>query len=359
MMMGSTLPLAMVLAAGFGLVETTAAQGLRSRDEINPPVEGLSPDGLRKEVQQAAESVMGPFARKDPRFAPEMEILESVEMNGYVRQKIVYRSEPGSKTPAFLCIPHIAEKTPVPAVLCLHPTDMKVGNGVVVGLGGKPGRQYAAELAERGFVTLSPAYPLMADYWPNLNKLGYESGTMKAIRDNSAALDLLASLPFVEAGSGFAAIGHSLGGHNALFTALFEPRIRCVAVSCAFDRFADYYGGDRKNWFYGKGWCQVRYMPRLSDYRDRLEDIPFDFSNILAALAPRKVWINSPLHDSNFGWKSVEASVAQALEQDEALGLKERFTVHHPDTGHDFPKALRKDAYRMITSVLRPLVEGP
>lgn len=101
--------------------------------------------------------------------------------------------------PAYLCVPKaaLAKGAKVSAVLCLHPTDDKVGVGVVVGLGGKANRQYAAELAERGFVTLSPAYPHLADYQPDLIALGYASGTMKAVWDNVRALDLLDSLPYV------------------------------------------------------------------------------------------------------------------------------------------------------------------
>ena len=49
------------------------------------------------------------------------------------------------------------------------------------GLGGKAHRQYAQELTKRGFVTLSPSYPLLAAYQPDLKALHMPSGTMKAI----------------------------------------------------------------------------------------------------------------------------------------------------------------------------------
>ena len=54
--------------------------------------------------------------------------------------------------------------------------------------------------------------------------LGYASTTMKAIRDNRRAVDVLQSLPFVD-GARLGCIGHSRGGHNAIFTAVFEPRL--------------------------------------------------------------------------------------------------------------------------------------
>jgi hypothetical protein len=56
-----------------------------------------------------------------------------------------------------------------------------------------------------------------------------------------------------------------------------------VASSCGFDAYPDYYDGAERNWFFGRGWCQIRYMPRLSDYRARTKEIPFDFPELLGA----------------------------------------------------------------------------
>ena len=70
-------------------------------------------------------------------------------------------------------------------------------------------------MAERGYVTLSPSYPLLAQYQPDLKALGFTSGTMKAIWDNIRGLDLLETLPFVKKEAGFATIGHSLAGITA------------------------------------------------------------------------------------------------------------------------------------------------
>jgi len=309
----------------------------------------------RAQTLQAMQAVMGQFPSEDRRVKLDVRVEEEVDVGSYVRRLITFQSEPDSRTPAYLCIPKSAlrDNQKAAAVLCLHPTDNKIGHKVVVGLGGREGRQYAAELAERGFITLSPAYPHLANYWPNLGKLGYTSGTMKAIWDNTRALDLLEALPQVDAEHGFGAIGHSLGGHNAIFTAVFDERISAVVTSCGFDSFADYYGGDERNWYFGKGWCQIRYMPRMSDYRGSLNSIPFDFPDLLAALAPRNVFINAPLGDTNFRWNSVAKCVTQARPSYALHGRKENLTVCHADCGHDFPKELRAEAYQLIGSVLR------
>ena len=320
------------------------------------PVETPADWELRRaEIVRGMQEVMGEMPGEDRRVSLEPRVLEEVDRGTYVRRLITYRSEPESRTPAYLCIPKdvLAGKRRAPAVLCLHGTNMEVGHKVVVEPGSRRGRAYAGELAERGYVTLSPAYPHMANYWPNLGALGYVSGTMKAIWDNSRGLDLLSSLPYVDASRGFAAIGQSLGGHNAIYTAVLDQRIRAVVSSCGFDSYLDYYGGDTGRWYFGKGWCQIRYMPRLSNYRGRLEEIPFDFHELLSALAPRPIFINAPLRDGNFQWRSVDRCVAAARPVYRLLGDEKSVVVRHPDCGHDFPNEIRHEAFRFIDSVLK------
>lgn len=320
----------------------------------------------RAEITTAMQQVMGKMPGDERRVDLDVKIENEADCGTYIRRLITYQSEPGSRTPAFLCIPKkvigqdakaLAIKAPAikaPAMLCLHPTDNRVGHQVVVGLGGRAGRQYAAELAERGYVTLSPAYPHLANYWPNLGKLGYVSGTMKAIWDNRRGLDLLESLPYVSSDRGFAAIGHSLGGHNAIYTAVFDQRIAAVVSSCGFDSYLDYMDGDERVWYFGKGWCQIRYMPRMSNFRGKLETIPFDFHELLGAVAPRPMFVCAPLHDSNFRWKSVDACAAAARPVYELLGGMGKLTVKHPDCDHNFPDEMRQASYAMLGSVLQP-----
>ena len=257
--------------------------------------------------------------------------------------------------PAYLLIPKdaLSGKKNVSGILCPHPTDNNIGHKVVVGLGGKANRQYAAELAERGFVTLAPSYPLLANYQPDLKALGWESGTLKAVWDNIRGLDLLESLPFVNAKAGFGTIGHSLGGHNSVYTAVFDQRIKVIVSSCGLDSYLDYYGGNPKNWEPERGWCQTRYMLKLAGYHGRLEEIPFDFHEMIGALAPRMCFINAPLKDSNFKWDSVDRVVAAASHIYKLHGQPGNLLVEHPDCDHDFPDAMREKAYRLFEQHLR------
>ena len=222
----------------------------------------------------------------------------------------------------------------------------------MVGLGGKANRQYGSELAERGYVTLSPNYPLLAKYQPDITALGWESGTLKAVWDNIRGLDLLDALPYVKPGQ-YGAIGHSLGGHNSVYTAVFDKRIQAVVSSCGLDSYLDYYGGKDSHWQPERGWTQTLYMPKLRDYRGRLAEIPFDFHELVGALAPRQVLIIAPLHDANFRHDSVDRIAAAAGEVYKLYGEPARLRVEHPDCNHDFPDAMRELSYKLFDEVLK------
>ena len=300
----------------------------------------------RADILQRMQSVMGHLPGRAQRVALEMRVEEEVDCGRYVRRLITYVPEPQSRVPAYLLVPKAALSgtNPLPAVLALHPTHA-LGHKVVVGLvPGTTNREYAQELAERGFVCLAPAYPLLANYQPDLKTLGYESGTMKAIWDNIRGLDLLESLPFVKSGS-FGAIGHSLGGHNAIYTAVFDQRIKVIVSSCGFDSYRDYKDGDIT------GWTSERYMPKLKQYAP--DRYPFDFHEIIGALAPRSVFVSAPISDTNFKWRSVDAVAASARAVFSLFGKAENLRVEHPDCDHQFPDEMRELAYQLLDQHLK------
>ncbi len=346
----------MVSAASLKAAEIPALRG-QSRTQL---LEYRDEGGKLKTVTTVAEwelrrkaalegflSMTGPLPGEAMRCPLDLRVEEEVDCGSYVRRLISYASCPGGRVPAYLCIPKAAlGGKPAPAVLCLHPTENVIGHKVVVGLGGKPHRQYAAELAERGYVTLAPSYPLLAQYQPDLKALGFTSGTMKAVWDNIRGLDLLETLPFVKKEVGFATIGHSLGGHNSIFTAVLEPRLKAIVSSCGFDSVLDYKDGNLK------GWVQERYILKMGDYLGRPQDVPFDYYELIACLAPRAFYVNAPMKDSNFKWDSVDRIATAAEAVYKLHGAEGSMTIRHPDCDHDFPDAERYESYGVIEQVL-------
>jgi hypothetical protein len=98
-----------------------------------------------------------------------------------------------------------------------------------------------------------------------------------------------------------------------------------------------------------RGWSGPRYMPRIATRYDFSPDqMPFDFPEVLAAIAPRAVLIVAPLHDDNFEVSGVRACVKAARPIYKLLGNPERLHVVYPDAGHDFPDTARVRAYRFL-----------
>ncbi len=312
----------------------------------------------RQQILRQMEQVMGALPSSAIRAPLDVRIESIEETEHYWRVKLSYTAETASagtaaadstpdRVPAYLLVPYQSSEA-LPAMLCLHQTDFEFGKGSVCGLGGRATLYYAHELAEAGYVCLAPDYPGFADYAYDFasDRERYASGTMKAIWNNIRAIDLLEALPCVNR-ERIGAIGHSLGGHNALYTAAFDQRVRCVITSCGFNAFADYYGGDLK------GWSSDRYMPRIaSQYGAVPQQMPFDFPEVLAAIAPRPLFVNAPLHDSNFavdGVRKCEAALRPLLE---LLGKSAATRFVYPDEQHDFPDAVRAEAYVWLKETL-------
>lgn len=321
--------------------------------EILPVKNAADWQERRVEILAGMQRVMGPLPGAEKRCPLDPQVTEEVDCGDYVQRSVSYASEPGSKVPAYLLVPKRALNgaTKAPAVLALHQTH-SAGQKVVVGLGDSTNDEYGVELAKRGFVVLAPPYTMLANYWPDVKSLGYQSGTMKSIWDNMRGLDYLSTLPFVKT-NGFGAIGHSLGGHNGVFTAVFDERIKVVVSSCGLDSFLDYYGGDPQVWKPERGWCQLRYMPALTNYAGRLAEIPFDFHELIGALAPRVCFLSAPLGDTNFKWRSVDEIAKAARPIYQLYGVPQNLQMAHPDCGHLFPAEMREKAYRLLEENLR------
>ena len=275
----------------------------------------------------------------------DLQILEETQTEGVRRIKISYAAEKNDRVTAYLLIP-VDLKVKVPGILCLHQT-IKIGKSEPAGIGGSPNLHYALELAKRGYVTLAPDYPNFGEYSFDPYSNGYSSATMKGIWNHIAAIDLLQSLPEVDPDH-IGCIGHSLGGHNALFLAVFDTRIKAVVTSCGFTSFYKYYGGDLT------GWSHRGYMPVIASVYDKNPaKMPFDFTEVLGALAPRPVFINAPLKDSNFEVSGVYDCVNAAKPVYKLLKAPGKIVMTNPDAPHDFPPAAREEAYSFLDKELK------
>ena len=304
----------------------------------------------RAHILANMQLVMGPLPDASKKVPIDIRVLEEVALNKVIRRKITFAVEKNDRVPAYVLIPKDL-KGKVPAILCLHQTT-PIGKAEPAGLGGKPNLRYGLELAQRGYVTLAPDYSgnparSFGDYKCDPYAMGYVSSTMKGIWNHMRAIDLLQSLPEVD-GNRIGCIGHSLGGHNTMFVAVFDQRIKVMVSSCGFNSFFKYHDGDLTDWS-GPG-----YMPRIATvYEKDPQKMPFDFTELVGALAPRALFISAPKKDCNFEVSGVQDCVKAAKPVYRLLGGPANLAAVYPDAEHDFPPRAREDAYSFIEKALR------
>jgi dienelactone hydrolase len=300
----------------------------------------------RAHILAGMQEVMGPLPDDREKVPLDVKVTAEAVTPHYVRKKLTFAAEKGDRVPAWLLVP--AGRTgKLPAVLCLHQT-VAIGKDEPAGLGKRENLGYARHLAERGYVTLAPDYPSFGEYPYDFARSKFASGSMKAVWNNMRAIDLLVSLPEVDPDR-IGCIGHSLGGHNTMFTAAFDTRIKALVSNCGFTSFPKYYGGNLK------GWTSARYMPLIATkFELKPARMPFDFPEVVASFAPRAFLASAPVGDDNFEVSGVKDCIAAARPVYELLGVPEKLAANYPDCKHDFPPEARKVAYDWLDRWLKP-----
>lgn len=312
----------------------------------------------RRQILDSMQAVMGQLPDRSSLPPMNVQYTDSIRTSHYIRYSIKFTVAENEILPAYLYLPLRADATQkLPAMLALHPTG-KSGKDIVDGRSDLPNRAYAKELAERGYVVIAPDYPSfgdLSDYDFKADR--YVSATMKGIFDNMRCVDLLQARDDVDPDR-IGVIGHSLGGHNAMFVAAFDTRLRVVISSCGWTLMHYYFNGDTAAAVKNGGklwpWAQERYMPLVrTKYRLDIARIPFDFDEVIAAIAPRAFFSNSPLFDANFNLEGVKEGMANASKVYAFLGVAHSLKRYSPPSKHDFPPEVRGAAYHFIDSIFQ------
>jgi len=302
---------------------------------------------------------MGPILGRGPDRVPplDVEVHEETHEHGYVRRLVSYAVEPDERVRAYLLIPDDT-RSPMPAMLCLHPT-FAPGKREPVGLEGSPDKAYAHHLALRGYVCLAPdhvtagertapgleAYDTSAFY----RKHPRWSAVGKATWDAARAVDLLVTLPEVDP-TRIGVIGHSLGGHSSVFAAAFDVRLRACVSNCGLTTFAANPGRlawSRDHWYV--------YLPALRPLFLAGLPAPFDFHEVVALIAPRAFLNISSLTDPStpLSDSALQELALRVREVYRLFGAGDRFSAYFHELGHVFPPESRALAYGWLDRELK------
>jgi dienelactone hydrolase len=169
-------------------------------------------------------------------------VHDQAACDGYVRRRVSY-DVPSGRASAYICVPDDLT-APAPLVFChhQHAGEFDLGKSEVCGLRGDPDQAYAAELAQRGFVTIAPdAIGFEDRNWNDGANVGWFELSSRLVLGRTlladcldevtTALDYATGLPEVDAGRiGF--IGHSYGGRIALWAPAWDDRITASVSNC-------------------------------------------------------------------------------------------------------------------------------
>lgn len=238
-----------------------------------------------------------------------------------------------------------AAKAALPAIIWLHPYSYSSGyNG---GYDVQDTTIYH-RLAKGGFAVLAfdqCGFGLRLlegrdfyDRYPAWSRLG------RMVHDVQRAVDFLSDgrgasqseLPKIRSEQ-ILVVGYSLGGSVGLYAAASDPRITGVACFAGFtplrtDTDQRPTGGIRQLW----EWHALQ--PKLGLFSGREADIPYDFDDVLALIAPRPCLIVSPQRDRFATHADVVACVSKAREAWKTRGAADQFTHLTPDDISRFQK---------------------
>jgi hypothetical protein len=96
-------------------------------------------------------------------------------------------------------------------------------------------------------------------------------------------------------------------------------------------------------------------MPRIREvYGNDPDRVPFDFQEVLGAIAPRAVFVSAPLQDGNFDNAGVRKVMQEAARVYAVYGAAEAtLRAEYPECGHDFPPEVRQQVREWLKERLR------
>lgn len=283
------------------------------------------------------------------------EVLSETEEERHIRLHLRYDTLDGDTVTAFLLAPKQQAAGKLPAIMALHPTANE-GKADTATPQGRPNRRYGADLADRGYVVLAPdtitagerVYEGSSPYQtaPFYERYPAWTAVAKMLADHRQGVDLLVSLDYVDADR-IGAIGHSLGGYNAIFLAGIDERIRAVVSSCGFATFT----GDpnpnrwgRRDWF--------THIPAITDELER-GSVPFEWHEIAALAAPTPLFNWSGQADAIFPhWEPIAEAMRDLHSLYAWLGVPERMFSFDGTSAHDFPAPVQAAAYHFLDTWL-------
>ena len=245
---------------------------------------------------------------------PKVEVLESTRRENFQQLRIRFKWTPDEFTTGYLLIPD--GDTPRPAVVTVY-YEPETAIGLKV-----PDRDFAYQLARRGFVTLSlgttastqaKTYSL---YYPSIEKAEVQPLSMLAYAAANA-WHVLASRPEVDA-KRIGIVGHSFGGKWAMFASCLFEKYACAVWSDPGIVFDEARGSVNywEPWYLGyhpRPWRKRGLITKENPARGlypKLVADGRDLHELHALMAPRPFLVSGGSEDPPRRWAALNHTVA-------------------------------------------------
>lgn len=300
----------------------------------------------RKEILDRWNAIMGPWP---PLLkAPKVEYLEEQRRENFTQHHIRLQIAPDRSTDdAYLLKPD--GDGPFPAVVVVY-YEALTG----IGQGKAPLRDYASQLARRGFVTLSLG-SAPRTFYPNekeaqLQPLSYDAYIAANCRQ------ALANLPYVDA-ERIGVVGHSYGGKWAMFASCLFDGFACAAWSDGGVVFDE----ERANVNYWEPWylghepgkpdrpvgIPTSAKPRTGAYNTLIEQ-GLDLHELHALMAPRPFLVSGGAEDTPKRWRALNHAIAV----NKLLGYSNRVAMTNRE-GHSPTPESNEQIYQFFERFLK------
>jgi len=258
----------------------------------------------------------------------EMTILETIKRENFIQHHIRFWWTPLEQTDAYLLIPNEKGKKPAVITVFYEPETS-------IGYGDKPNRDFAYQLAKRGFVTLSlgtrkatkdKTYSI---FYPNIEHAQVEPLSMLACAAANA-WELLSKIDDVDSTS-IGIVGHSFGGKWAMFASCLFDKFACAAWSdpgIVFDEsrpnvnyWEPYYLG-----YHSPPWRKRGIINKDNPAQGlypKLVKEGYDLHELHALMAPRPFLVSGGSEDPPERWILLNSIIAV----NQLLGFKNRVAM--------------------------------
>ena len=285
----------------------------------------------------------------------DFEELERYEKFGFTHIKIKYHIFDDEWAFAIIILPkELGNDGKARAVVTIHGTNGVTGKYGVMNPEKSPKRAYALELADRGFITISPdqfGFGEAIEDESEKHKLenfytDYPdwSLTGRRVLGHMRAVDVLDSLDYVIK-DGYGVMGNSLGGQAALYLAGMDERIKAAVVSTGVSPFATnaYRLTHTKNPLH----------PYEAKMLEKNGKSPWELNEMIGLCAPRAVLFIEPFNDPYNPFASTAIDCVKSAHKVYALlNTPSKLSLHLHGDGHDTITEVRHMSYEWLERFL-------